>query len=123
MRVHQLQQVRLADGEGDVHVGDGAYLVAERRRRLHGLPQAQAETGEPVGGESVEQRLPVGEVAAGRGVGDTDVGRDLPEREARRTALAQHLGGPVQHGLAQVAVVIGARRRHPVSIRKYPLTT
>ena len=96
---------------GEAHVGAGQrgqarleVLAGALDRRAQLAPEAL----EAVLREGVEQRLLVGEVAAGGGVADADLAREVAQGELREAALAQRpLGAREQLG-AQVAVVVRA---------------
>jgi hypothetical protein len=96
---------------GEAHVGAGQrgqagleVLAGALDRRA----QLASEALEAVLREGVEERLLVGEVAAGGSVADADLARQIAQGELREAALAQRpLGAREQLG-AQVAVVVRA---------------
>ena len=109
VREHQLEQRRVAGGEAHVGPGQGGQAGVEVGPAASiAVAQRAAEALEAVLRQGVEQRLLVGEVAAGRGVADPGLAREVAQRELREAALAQRALGARQQLGAQVAVVVGA---------------
>ena len=99
----------MAGGEAHVGAGQrgqpGLEILAGA---VDGRAQLVPEALEPVLREGVEERLLVGEVAAGGGVADAGLAREVAQRELREAALAQRALGAREELGAQVAVVVGA---------------
>ena len=106
---HQVEQRRVAGGEADVGRGGCAQARLELlARAVGGGAQLRAQAVESRLGHRVEQGLAIGEVAARRAVADTDLARQLAQRQRVGAALAQRALGLLEQRLAQRAVVIGA---------------
>jgi len=108
-REHQLQQRGVARGEADI--GRRRRLQARLEflsRAIGGSAQFGAQAVVPGLGESVEQRLAIGEVAPRRAVTDADLACQLAQRQLLHAAFAHRALGLLQERRAEVAVMVGA---------------
>jgi hypothetical protein len=105
---HQLEQRGVVDGEADVGRGDRAQArLVVLAGAVDRLPQLRSEAREPCLGEGIQQRLAIGEVAAGSAVADADLAGELAQRQLTEALIAQRALGLPQQGGTKVAVVVG----------------
>ena len=114
---HELEQGGIVDGEPDVRGRDRLELSLEVVVRvLDGGSDLVPEAVVAHGGERVEQRLAITEVAAGSSVANLRLAREVAERDLLDPVLPERsLSSGEQRG-AQVSVVIRASFRHVRSI-------
>jgi hypothetical protein len=105
---HQPEERRVRRRECDVGGGGGPQPCAELLPRpVDGRLQVMLEPREAGSGQRVEQRLAIREVTARRGMADTELARQLTQRQLLHAVLTDGELGLGEQGGAQASVVVG----------------